>query len=31
MVALIYETIFVLRIEKAICISACGYSLNKVH
>lgn len=31
MVALIYETIFVLRIEKAICISAFDYSLNKVH
>lgn len=31
MVALIYETVFMLRMEKAICISACGYSLTKVH
>lgn len=31
MVASIYETTFVLRIEKVICVSACGYTLNMLH
>lgn len=31
MVASIYETVFVLRMEKAICVSACGRSLNMLH